>query len=247
MKKTYLIILASILSISACKKIETPGPEAGFTLGNTSQSSIIFRQGTVIIPVNNSTNAVSYLWDFGNGKTSTERTPAISFEEGGEFNISLTVKNADGQISSTQRQVKVLTPFASQITITGLDQWKQNEFKFNGGDVWVEVYKTINPLTYQQILDRNFEFPVYFKSSVSTIPSAVSYPIVIDIPEKLSLEDKLGSKFRLVFALYVKDTSGTHVLFTSDFVGSSFFVDLNGGFKWTTTAGATVTFEGIYQ
>jgi PKD repeat protein len=48
--------------------------------------------------MNKSSNLLkpSYLWDFGNGQTSTEESPTIIIEDTGEFNVSLTVKNDDG-------------------------------------------------------------------------------------------------------------------------------------------------------
>ncbi|MGM0581281.1 MAG: PKD domain-containing protein [Bacteroidota bacterium] len=47
---------------------------------------------------NNSTNLLqpTYLWDFGNGQTSTEESPTVLIEDTGEFDVSLTVKNDDG-------------------------------------------------------------------------------------------------------------------------------------------------------
>ncbi|WP_375581209.1 PKD domain-containing protein [Marivirga tractuosa] len=38
----------------------------------------------------------SYLWEFGDGQTSSEESPTILMEKTGEFNVSLTVKNDDG-------------------------------------------------------------------------------------------------------------------------------------------------------
>lgn len=48
--------------------------------------------------MNNSSNLLkpSYVWDFGNGQTSTEESPTILIEGTGEFHVSLTVKNDKG-------------------------------------------------------------------------------------------------------------------------------------------------------
>lgn len=44
---------------------------------------------------NSSTNAVSWFWDFGDGNTSTQQSPAHTYTTTGSFDVSLTVTNAD--------------------------------------------------------------------------------------------------------------------------------------------------------
>ncbi len=43
-----------------------------------------------------STNAVSWLWDFGNGNTSTQQNPSQVYTQGGIYNISLVVTGQNG-------------------------------------------------------------------------------------------------------------------------------------------------------
>ncbi|QSE98812.1 PKD domain-containing protein [Fulvivirga lutea] len=44
-------------------------------------------------------SATSYLWDFGNGKTSTVASPSISYEALGSYEVKLTVNKSDGSSS----------------------------------------------------------------------------------------------------------------------------------------------------
>jgi PKD repeat protein len=44
--------------------------------------------------------AVAYRWDFGDGETSTEATPAHIYRVGGTFTVSLSVQFADGDVSN---------------------------------------------------------------------------------------------------------------------------------------------------
>jgi PKD repeat protein len=61
--------------------LEVGFPMAGFTyVGN---------QGTVVF-TNSSNNATSYLWDFGDGATSTEENPTHIFASGGNYKVTLT-------------------------------------------------------------------------------------------------------------------------------------------------------------
>ncbi len=49
-----------------------------------------------------STNAASWLWDFGDGATSTEQNPSHTWTNPGSFTVSLTVKEATGTLSNTK-------------------------------------------------------------------------------------------------------------------------------------------------
>lgn len=58
-------------------------------------------------------SAVSWNWDFGDGKTSTEKNPVHVYDEGGYYVATLTAK--DGSGNSVTKEVKLaieLTPYA---------------------------------------------------------------------------------------------------------------------------------------
>lgn len=50
---------------------------------------------------------VSYQWDFGDGHTSTERHPSHTYEEAGDYVVSLTVTNRDGNATSNVEPVLI--------------------------------------------------------------------------------------------------------------------------------------------
>ena len=66
-------------------------PTADFNVVNTGNYVFDFE--------NNSENAASYLWDFGNGQSSTEENPSAQFEFPGAYNITLIASNACGEDS----------------------------------------------------------------------------------------------------------------------------------------------------
>ena len=71
----------------AVAQSNTPAPVASFdsdksVAGLTAPATITFR--------NLSTNAHSYFWDFGNGKSSTDATPTANYDVAGVFTITLT-------------------------------------------------------------------------------------------------------------------------------------------------------------
>jgi PKD repeat protein len=54
---------------------------------------------------NTSTNALTYLWDFGNGNTSTSINPVHTFNTVNTFNVTLTVTNNNGNDSVTHQVI----------------------------------------------------------------------------------------------------------------------------------------------
>src|SRR5687768_10053663 len=57
----------------------------------------------VHVPVvfsNRSSNAVSYQWSFGDGRTSTESSPSVVYTRTGTFNVTLVARNSAGASDS---------------------------------------------------------------------------------------------------------------------------------------------------
>jgi len=52
-----------------------------------------------------STDAVSYLWDFGDGNTSTEADPNYTYATGGEYTVTLTTTSSDGLVAEDSSKV----------------------------------------------------------------------------------------------------------------------------------------------
>lgn len=58
----------------------------------------------------NVTTPVTYLWDFGDGNTSTEAAPTHVFETEDDFNVTLTVSNECGEADSNTLVIEVSDP-----------------------------------------------------------------------------------------------------------------------------------------
>jgi len=93
MKKNILYILVlflMIISAPSCRDYELGNPPASTvadfseTLTNNSYApcDVTF--------TNKSVNATSYLWDFGNGQTSTEENPTVQYDTPGLYTVTLT-------------------------------------------------------------------------------------------------------------------------------------------------------------
>ncbi len=88
------LFVFTLLTLIACT--EDP-PEASFTMSNQNclaPCAVYFS--------NNSKNALSFHWDFGDGKSSVEPNPYHVYETGGRYTITLTATNYDG--TSTQEE-----------------------------------------------------------------------------------------------------------------------------------------------
>ena len=65
--------------------------------------------GIPFSPANNSCNGETFLWDFGNGQTSTEENPSFQYDAPGNYTITLNVTNACNT-ETTTRNIEVVPP-----------------------------------------------------------------------------------------------------------------------------------------
>ena len=92
--KTKLFLLVLPLLFAACKQEEPVIiPKAKFSY-TTTNLTVTFK--------NQSNNAVSYYWDFGNGQTSTQKDPSVTYNTEGTYTVHLTAVN--GERKDTYKQ-----------------------------------------------------------------------------------------------------------------------------------------------
>ena len=146
MRKNYLFLLLSIFIFTFCSENEeslTP-PTAEFQ----------FNQGSNYAPAtltfsNQSTNAEYYIWDFGDGSTTTEESPSHIFEKAGNYAVTLTSINKDGSSQFTET-INVLQPTAYQIkNISSIPLYSVYSFYDNGVSMQdLFEHETININSY---------------------------------------------------------------------------------------------------
>jgi hypothetical protein len=90
---TIILIFLFVLGLSSCKE-ETPAPTVDFTA--TPNGLTVTFTATV-------TDVNTYLWEFGDGKTSTEANPVYKYEGGGEYEVILTVTGEGGTASKKNK------------------------------------------------------------------------------------------------------------------------------------------------
>ncbi len=65
---------------------------------------------------NSSTNAVSYLWDFGDGNTSTEESPIHVYATPDTYTVTLTATSAEGTTAALSRNIDIQAPVTAAFT-----------------------------------------------------------------------------------------------------------------------------------
>ncbi len=86
----FLMLLLVLFLVPGCQKYEVgnplPSTVADFSYSATNSS----KAPCVVTFTNKSLNAKGYLWDFGNGQSSTEANPVVPFSTPGLFTVKLT-------------------------------------------------------------------------------------------------------------------------------------------------------------
>ena len=90
--------------------------KASFTADNTENCGSLTVQFT-----NNSTDGESYLWDFGDGNTSTEIDPSYTYNTAGSYTVSLTSTNDTYSLSDVSSMADLITIHAIPVVNLGAD------------------------------------------------------------------------------------------------------------------------------
>jgi len=136
---TYVVTLYASNDCSNNSTTETivvlEQPTVGFTADKTVGCS-----GTVVKFKNNSRNAVSYLWDFGDGTTSNQFEPEHTFTGNSvNYSVSLTATNIQGckNTSVLPNYIQLVTPPQSNFTVLPGNELSIPNYTFNFRDASV--------------------------------------------------------------------------------------------------------------
>ena len=133
---------------------------------------------------NNSNFGESYIWDFGDGTTSTEVSPTHSFSAVGTYTVILTVTSADGCTSSSTQEITVKDistgldddEFDNQINIFPNPATDQLTIKF---DLSIPEYFTLKMVDVRGATIKSFPAQNYFNTTlpvdISNIPAGIYY------------------------------------------------------------------------
>lgn len=120
-KTLFSLLLAGLvlgLTLGSCKK-DDDDDDGGAAPVASFQYEISETNFLEVKFTNFSQNATSYLWDFGDGETSTEANPAHVYDEANTYNVKLTASNANGATNAFSKDVIVADPDEARKLLTG--------------------------------------------------------------------------------------------------------------------------------
>lgn len=94
---TFLIISISIFGCSKDDILNPDPPTVDFTFTGANQPA-----PTIVNFTSNTTKALNYNWDFGDGTFSTLSNPSHTYATGGNYNVKLTASGTGGTNSTTK-------------------------------------------------------------------------------------------------------------------------------------------------
>jgi PKD repeat protein len=146
-------------------------PVADFTF-----SGVNLRAPIQVSFTNVSENATSYYWDFGNGTNSTASSPKATFNDGGNYTITLTATNANGTNKIT-KNISILKPY-TKVGIEVLTINKYPATKLDGTD-WDGSFSGTYPDVFFKIVESTDQTPIYSLTTTSRIENLRT----VDLPK----------------------------------------------------------------
>jgi len=136
---TFIGIL--VLGLTSCRK-EAAGPKACFTTPDeiTAGEAIAFSSAC-------SNDADTYLWSFGDGSVSEEANPQYTYMAAGNFLVSLTVTDVNGNSDESSMNITVLPPEYIEHSgeITSDETWYEGLHVITGNLTITSATLTIEP------------------------------------------------------------------------------------------------------
>jgi PKD repeat protein len=119
MKQLSSILLIAAIAISCNKSSNSelttgsssnyPPPSAAFSINNmvSSSGSNLVQEAKLLEINNSSNNGSTYVWNFGNGTTSTDKNPVFFYPLHGNYKLTLTVTSVDGKTATSSVDLTV--------------------------------------------------------------------------------------------------------------------------------------------
>ncbi|MFN2394080.1 MAG: choice-of-anchor J domain-containing protein [Bacteroidales bacterium] len=158
----FLVVFTLLMiTLTACKEDESDIPPASTQAAFDYEVTVIVideEEGIEYYEVNLTNRSVlaqSYFWDFGNGETSTEENPTVTYTSSGSYTITLTVEplndvyynNLTESVSLSFGKIEILfEDFSEGIDYLDEDTWAPEGWQTidNDGDGfnWFASYRT---------------------------------------------------------------------------------------------------------
>ncbi len=105
---TLLLVMTNLLLFSCNEEDKEPLPTSAIIHYSIAQKQVAFTALAI--------NAKTYLWDFGDGETSTEANPVHEYTDGGYYKVTLSVTGGTGTVTAESNLAVAVTPY---VLLTG--------------------------------------------------------------------------------------------------------------------------------
>ena len=99
------------------------------------------------------TNITGYQWDFGNGETSTEQNPQVTYNNAGNFTVELRVSNASGCENTTTQNIQIFEQVVDSIHSTEAIE----NLPFDLGIDWNNDFDSTQNLSFSWNIDGDIQ------------------------------------------------------------------------------------------
>ena len=95
------------------------------------------------------TNITGYEWDFGNGQSSTEENPQVTYTNPGDYTVELIVSNASGCENTTTQNIQIFDQVVDSIYASEAIE----NLPFEVGIDWINEFDSTQNLNYQWVIN----------------------------------------------------------------------------------------------
>ena len=194
-------------------------------------------------------DSLTYNWDFGNGETSTEITPAVTYTEVGSFLVSLTVSDGTNTSSSFSKTIEVTdgSPVASFEIIP--------QIATQGTEVQFDASASVDPMGG----DLSYIWDFGNGQTASTISASTTFTEIGQFTVMLTVTNMAGDSDIETRIINVTDgtvscafgTPATSALLSIDTIFENVFVLGSGGPNLDNVTKFTINWNlpnnGLYQ
>lgn len=202
MKQSKLLSLIILLFLCACSTEETtsyfnsgtPSTSGGTTTSSVtpiSNFSFMTKHPITAVFVNTSTNANSYKWDFGDGQTSTEKSPTHKYKGIGVYKVQLTATASNGKMSTYAKNVTIEAPT-----------------KCYFAEVTFQKLSVNNKYIKFTLIDDDF-FTTTWCSSAYVLISTANLPYLYSLSTPVYLNGMYEDDYYIINVYYNSTNSGT--------------------------------------
>lgn len=245
------LLLLVVVSVSCKNDLVAPEPKADFSVDAANNASVVVGTHDALYPLNLSSNATSFEWDFGNGTSSTEQHPKVTYSTSGNYDLTLTAFGQGGTKNVIKKTVIVKKRILKSIV---LDKIYLNSYLaeqaagitfpvFSKLNLWVELKFSQGQL--QRTPNNEIVAPTIFKTPIYAVDSTLQsltyrlpQPSNVIINYPVEDQEFYQGGLGLVANMYGTDGTNTYLLFSTSWSGF--------GFSGSTNPSSSDSFDAIF-